>query len=60
MCEYTSRVYSFETDEMIPKFDDLALQNFAGVLAGILTHSKITDMLALCNIPHAEGTNKSD
>ena len=45
---------------MVPKFDDLALQNFAGVLAGVLTHSKITDMLALCNIPQAEGTNKPD
>lgn len=45
---------------MVSKFDDLALQNFAGVLAGILTHSKITDMLALCNIPQAEGTNKPD
>lgn len=45
---------------MVSKFDDLALQNFAGVLAGILTHGKITDMLALCNIPQAEGTNKPD
>ena len=45
---------------MITKFDDLALQNFANVLACILTHSKITDMLALCNIPQAEGSNKSD
>lgn len=45
---------------MVAKFDVLALQNFAGVLAGILTHGKITDMLALCNIPQAEGTNKQD
>ncbi len=45
---------------MVAKFDDLALQNFAGVLACILTHSKITDMLVLCNIPQAEGTNKPD
>ena len=45
---------------MIATFDDLALLNFASVLAGILTHSKITDILALCNIPQAEGTNKSD
>ena len=45
---------------MVPKFDDLALQNFAGVLACILTHSKITDMFELCNIPQAEGTNKYD
>lgn len=45
---------------MVAKFDDLALQNFASVLACILTHSKITDMLALCNIPQAEGTNKPD
>lgn len=45
---------------MIPKFDELALQNFAGVLAGILTHSKITETLVLCNIPQAEGANKQD
>ena len=45
---------------MIPKFDELALRNFADVLAGVLTHSKITDMLTLCNIPQAEGTNKPD
>lgn len=45
---------------MVPKFDDLALQNFARVLAGILTHGKITEILALCNIPQAEGTNKPD
>lgn len=45
---------------MVAKFDDLALQNFAGVLAGILTHGKITDMLELCNIPQAEGANKHD
>lgn len=45
---------------MVAKFDDLALQNFAGVLAGILTHGKITDTLELCNIPQAEGSNKHD
>ena len=45
---------------MVDKFDDLALKNFAGVLASILTHTKITDMLNLCNIPQAEGTNKPD
>lgn len=45
---------------VITKFDDLALKNFACVLAGILTHGKITEMLALCNIPQAEGANKQD
>lgn len=45
---------------VIAKFDDLALKNFACVLASILTHGKITEMLALCNIPQAEGTNKQD
>ena len=45
---------------MIAKFDDLALQNFASALAVILTHRKITDILALCNIPQIEGTNKAD
>lgn len=45
---------------IIAKFDDLALKNFACVLANILTHSKITEMLTLCNIPQAEGSNKQD
>lgn len=45
---------------MIARFDDLALKKISDVLAGILTHGKITDMLALCNIPQAEGSNKSD
>lgn len=45
---------------MVLKFDDLALQNFANVLAGILTHNNITNMLALCNIPQAGGMNKPD
>ena len=45
---------------VISRFDDLALKNFAAVLADILTHGKITDMLELCNIPKAEGTNKPD
>lgn len=45
---------------MITRFDDLALRNISGVLSGILTHGKITDMLALCNIPQAEGANKQD
>lgn len=44
----------------IAKFDEQALRNFASVLASILTHGKITEMLALCNIPQAEGSNKSD
>ena len=38
----------------------MALRNISGVLSGILTHGKITDMLALCNIPQAEGANKQD
>ena len=45
---------------MVAKFDDLALKNFAKVLADMLTHGKITEMLALCNIPQAEGSNKQD
>lgn len=45
---------------VIAKFDDLALKNFACVLASILTHGRITEMLALCNIPQAEGANKQD
>lgn len=45
---------------VIAKFDELALKNFADVLAGILTHSKISEMLALCNIPLSEGSNKQD
>ena len=44
----------------IAKFDEQALRNFASVLASILTHGKITEMLVLCNIPQAEGSNKSD
>lgn len=44
----------------IAKFDEQALRNFASVLANILMHGKITEMLALCNIPQAEGSNKSD
>ncbi len=45
---------------VIPKFDEQALKNFAGVLANVLTHSKITEMLMMCNIPPAEGSNKQD
>lgn len=45
---------------MISKFDELALRNFADVIASVLSHSKITDMLSMCNIPQAEGANKSD
>lgn len=30
----------------IAKFDEQALRNFASVLASILTHGKITEMLA--------------
>lgn len=29
-------------------------------MSSILTHGKITDMLELCHIPQAEGSNKED
>lgn len=45
---------------VIPKFDEQALKNFAGVLANVLTHGKITDMLLMCHIPEANGSNKQD
>lgn len=45
---------------VVAKFDELALKNFACVLADVLTHGKITEMLNLCNIPQAEGSNKQD
>lgn len=45
---------------VIPKFDEQALKNFADVFAIILTHGKITEMLALCNIPPDKGYNKQD
>lgn len=45
---------------VIPKFDEQALKNLAGILANVLSHSKITDMLLMCQIPEAEGSNKQD
>ena len=45
---------------MIPLFDDITLRNLADILAGILTHTKISETLASLNIEEAGGTNKTD
>lgn len=45
---------------MIPSFDDITLRNLADILAGILTHTKISEALASLNIEEAGGTNKTD
>ena len=45
---------------MIKSFDNNSLRNFSDVLAVILSHTKISRILAECSIPKADGANKSD
>lgn len=45
---------------MIKSFDNNSLRNFSDVLAVILTHTRISRILAECSMPEAGGTNKSD
>lgn len=45
---------------MIKSFDNNSLRNFSDVLAVILTHTRISRILAECSIPEAGGFNKSD
>ena len=45
---------------MIKSFDNNSLRNFSDVLAVILSHTKISRILAECSIPEAGGFNKSD
>lgn len=45
---------------MIKSFDNTSLRNFSDVLAVIMTHTKISRILAECSIPEAGGANKLD
>jgi|GEM_PF-712094 len=45
---------------MIKSFDNNSLRNFSDVLAVILTHTRISRILAECSMPEAGGANKSD
>lgn len=45
---------------MTQQFDDTTLRNISDIVADILTHPKITDMLSSSNIPQAGGNNKTD
>lgn len=41
-------------------FDDITLRNLSDAIAGILTHSKISEYFANSNIQESGGTNKTD
>ena len=45
---------------MIKTFDDITLRNLSDAIAGILTHSKITEYFANSNIQERGGSNKTD
>ena len=45
---------------MTQQFDDTTLRNISDIVADILTHSKITEMLSSSNIQQAGGNNKTD
>lgn len=45
---------------MIKTFDDIALRNLSDAIAGMLTHSKITEYFANSNIQERGGSNKTD
>lgn len=45
---------------MIKTFDDITLRNLSDAIAGILTHSKITEYFANSNIQERGGLNKTD
>ena len=45
---------------MIKTFDDITLRNLSDAIAGILTHSKITEYFANSNIQERGSSNKTD
>ena len=45
---------------MIKTFDDITLRNLSDAIAGILTHSKITEYFANSNIQERGGSNKTE